>query len=162
MRALSNGGGLTGAIGVGVAAAGCGLVAVGLWGRREVARSLARERIEGVDQGPVTSAAAARELAEFIRANTLEATGGRTYSEVAAYAGEDGPTADRAAALVDERTGGALENPDHDLWLQSTTLQTALMQAYVSARLAELTAGLGALFVAAGAGLAASARLSRG
>ena len=157
---------LSTALGLGVAAGGCGLVAVGLWGRREVARTLARERISSVpgtdNGGGLASGAAARTLAEVIRENTLAATGGRTYSEVAVYVGPNGPTSDRDEALVDERSGAPLEHPDHDVWLQSTTLQTALMQAYVGARLAELTAGLGALFVAAGAGLAVSARLSRG
>jgi hypothetical protein len=46
-------------------------------------------------------------------------------------------------------------------WLQSTTLQTALMQAYISSRLAELTIGLGAALVTAGAGVTALARPQR-
>ena len=49
-------------------------------------------------------------------------------------------------------------NPAHALWDQATTLQTALMQAYLAQRLAELTAGLGATFVAVGAGLTAASR----
>ena len=51
-----------------------------------------------------------------------------------------------------------LPNPAHALWVQATTLQTALMQAYLAQRLAELTAGLGATFVAVGAGLTAASR----
>ena len=53
------------------------------------------------------------------------------------------------------RTGGLLENPEHALWLQSTTLQTALMQAYIGFRLAQLTVAVGVAFCAVGAGLAA-------
>jgi hypothetical protein len=59
---------------------------------------------------------------------------------------------------VDERTTLPVENPAVKLWLQSTTLQTALMQAYLAFRLAELTAGLGAAFLAVGAALAATGR----
>lgn len=138
---------------------GLGLLGLGLWSRRDVARTLARERIRGLDAKPVTSAGAARSLAEAIRTSTLESTGGRTYSETDAYLDESGsPTSDRTSALVDERTALPVENPDVRLWLQATTLQTALMQAYLAFRLAELTAGLGAAFLAVGAALAASGR----
>jgi hypothetical protein len=141
---------------------GMGFVGVGLWAHRDVRRTLAQERIAalgGGRDGVVSSAAAARAMAELIRRNTLDATGGRTYAETAAYVGPDGePTSDAALALRDERTGQPLENPDHELWIQSTTLQSALMQAYIAFRLSELTVALGGAFVALGVGLAAAAR----
>jgi hypothetical protein len=102
-------------------------------------------------------------MAELIRGNTVEATSGRTYTEIDPYVDGDGnttPDAERAAK--DERTGEPIENPDHALWIQSTTLQTALMQAYMAFRLSELTVALGASFVAVGLGLAAmGSRLRR-
>lgn len=55
-------------------------------------------------------------------------------------------------------TGQAVANSEHDLWIQSTALQTALLQAYLAARLAELTVALGLTFVAIGGGLAAAGR----
>lgn len=142
-------GGLVGLVGV-------SLVGVGLWARRDVAHTLAQERIViGEGAKPVASASGARGLAETIRASTLESTGGRTYSEVLPYVGGDGrPTGDAELALKDDRTGKPVDNPDAALWVQATTLQTALMQAYVAFRLAELTAGLGATLAAAGVGLA--------
>jgi hypothetical protein len=82
----------------------------------------------------VTSGTAARSLAEQIRESTIASAGGRTYAET-----DDG-------------------EPEHTLWLQSTTLQTALVQAYMGSRVAELTMGLGAAFVVAGAGLSAAGR----
>ncbi|HEX2292247.1 MAG TPA: hypothetical protein VHH55_02975 [Gaiellaceae bacterium] len=107
----------------------------------------------------MTSGPAERSLAEAIRRRTLAAAGGKTYSETGTYLDAEGnPTADAESALKDERTTQPLENPEHALWIQSTTLQTALMQAYVSARLAERTVALGAAFVAAGAGIAAASR----
>lgn len=95
-------------------------------------------------------------MAELIRQNTVEATGGRTYAEIDPYVDAEGnTTTDAERAAKDERTGGPVENPEHALWIQSTTLQTALMQAYTAFRLSELTVALGASFVAVGIGLAA-------
>jgi hypothetical protein len=118
-----------------IALTGLGFIAAGVWGRREVRASLARERIANVaGQETVTTGTAARALAETIRSSTLSATGGHTYAEI--------------------ETDGS---PDQVLWLQSMTLQTALMQAYMGTKVAELTAALGLVFVGLGAGLAASA-----
>lgn len=150
-------------LGAGVGIAGAGFVGLGLWARREAGRALARERIidENERQQPLTRASQARSLAERIRQNTLDATGGRTYAETSPYIDGDGqPTSDASAAVKDERTGSPIENPDHDLWVQSTTLQTALTQAYLAFRLSELTIALGATFVLAGFALTASTRSS--
>lgn len=146
--------------GAAVGLVGLGLVGVGLWARRDVARTLARERIVlGRNRKPVVSAAAARSLAESIRASTLETTGGRTYSGTPFYLGADGePTHDASVAAREDGTGRLVENPHVALWLQATTLQTGLMQAYLAFRLAELTAGLGASLAVVGAGLAARRR----
>ncbi|HWJ45205.1 MAG TPA: hypothetical protein VNR63_07435, partial [Gaiellaceae bacterium] len=107
----------------------------------------------------VTTPAAARSAAEFIRRNTLAATGERTYAEVEPYLDLEGrPTADASLAAKDGRTGQPVENPDHDLWIQSITLQDALLQAYMAFRVSDLTVALGAALVAAGVGLAAAGR----
>lgn len=146
---------------------GAGLVGVGLWARREVEHALARERIVTTPDAtppnaPVTTAATARSMAEVIRAHTLEATGGRTYAEAEDYvAAAGGTTSEAARALKDDRTGEPVENPERALWLQSTTLQTALMQAYLSARLADLTLGVGLALVVAGGGIAAAGAARR-
>jgi hypothetical protein len=137
-----------------------------MWARRDVRRALVRERIEPIgsaDGGAVVSiAAGARSLAEFIRGSVLEATHGSTYVEVDAYLDPEGrPTADAVTAARDPDTGRPLENPDHALWLEATTLQTALMQAYVAFRLAELTIALGASLALAGAAIGSLGRASR-
>jgi hypothetical protein len=146
--------------GAAVSLAGAGLLATGIWARFEVRKTLARERIvDGPESTPVRSAAAARSLAEKIRASTAEATDGRTYAETDPYLdARRQPTSDRQRALEDERSGLPVQNPEQALWLQSTTLQTALLQAYMGARLADLTVALGAAFLVAGAGPAAAAR----
>ncbi len=149
-----------------VGLAGVGLIGTGLWARKDVQRVLTSERIVGpAGNGrpgvPISTAGGARSMAELIRRNTIEATGGRTYAETDAYLDGDGkPTRDVALALRDERTGGAVENPSHALWIQSTTLQTALMQAYMAFRLAELTVAIGVSFVGVSVGLLAGARRS--
>jgi len=107
----------------------------------------------------VVGAAAARSLAETIRETTLSATEGRTYGETPSYVDADGrPTPERALAATDPLTGAPVDNPQAQLWVTSTALQSALMQAYLAQRLAELTAGLGAVLVGVGAGLAAASR----
>jgi uncharacterized protein YbjT (DUF2867 family) len=139
--------------------AGIGVVGLGLWARRDVRRGLARERIVAPGGGDVVSAASARELAETIRAQTLEATGGKTYSETGIYLAADGTaTSDEAQALADEATGKPVPNPNVDLWIQSTTLQTALMQAYMAFRLSDLMLALGGALALAGVGITAAAR----
>jgi hypothetical protein len=101
----------------------------------------------------------ARSLAEFIRQTRVDATGGRTYAEIEPYLDANGsPTGDAAQAAKDERTGQLLSNPEASLWIQSTTLQSALMQAYMAFRLSEAMAGLGAALVTAGIGIASAAR----
>jgi hypothetical protein len=129
-----------------------------------VRRALAQERITGTGDmrppnAPVTSAPAARALAEVIRRQTVRATGGRTYSETDQFLSrEGGCTSDPSVALTDDRTGRPVTNPDYELWIRSTTLQSALMQAYLAFRLADLTTALGGALLAAGAGVAAAAR----
>ena len=152
------------ATGAALGLVGAVFVGVGLWGRRETKRALARERIEDPVGGSragarVTTASAARSAAEFIRRNTLAGTGERTYSEIEPYLDAEGnPTSETSSAAKDDRTGGPVENPDHDLWIQSTTLQGALLQAYMAFRVAELTIAVGAAFVVTGVGLAAAGR----
>lgn len=148
-----------GAAGTGVVLAGLGLVGLGLWARRDVQRGLSRERIVAPGGTPVASAPAARALAETNREETLNATGGRTYSETPSYlAGDETATSDESAALKDDVTGKPVQHPDAHLWIQSTTLQTALMQAYLAFRVSDLMLGLGGALVLAGAGIAAAAR----
>ena len=154
----------TTAAGLSTLVAGLGLVGIGAWARADVRRSLARERITTPGSAeppnaPVVDAAAARSLAETIREATLRATEGRTYGETPSYVDVEGrPTSDRALAATDSLTGAPVDNPQATLWVTSTTLQSALMQAYLAQRLAELTLGLGALFVGIGAGLTAASR----
>jgi hypothetical protein len=149
--------------GIGTIVSGAALISVGLWARGEVRRTLARERIVSpTDTKPVRCGNAARSLAEVIRRATVDAAAGQTYAEVALYVDADGnPTSDRDRAARDGRTGEPVQNPTQALWLQSTTLQTALMQAYMGSRIADLAIGIGAAMVAAGTGITSAASHAR-
>lgn len=139
---------------------GLGLLGAGAWARQEVRKGLVREHITapGEDGTIVSGASAARSLAELIRERTIASTGGRTYSETDEYLALDGSTtADSAVARRDEVTGVAVANPDIELWIRSTALQTALMQAYLAFRLADLMVAVGGSFALAGIGLRAAA-----
>jgi len=145
--------------GVSTIVTGLGLVGLGLWARRDVHHGLAQERTVAPTDAPVVDAGAARSLAEVIREGTLSSTRGTPYGEAPGYV-EAGvrPTADNALAATDTLTGAPVEDPHMALWVESTALQTTLIQAYLARRLAELTTGLGAVLVGVGAGLAAVPR----
>ena len=71
-----------------VGLAGVGLIGTGLWARKDVQRVLTSERIVGpAGNGrpgvAISTAGGARSMAELIRRNTIEATGGRAYAEQA-------------------------------------------------------------------------------
>lgn len=130
-----------------------------MWARGEVRRTLVRVRIpaalSGGSSGVVRSTEAARTLAEVIRERTIGPVGRWTYAETDEYLAADGSTtSELAAALLDER-GNPIANPDYVLWVHATALQTALMQAHLAFRLADLSLGVGVALVLAGAGIAA-------
>lgn len=158
---------VTSAVGLGLGVVGATMVVVGVTARRDVRRTLARERITatGDMRQPgvaVRSPRDARDLAEVIRRATVASTGGRTYSETPQYVDAGGePTGDAGDAARDERTGRPLSNPGYDLWIRSTTLQSALMQAYLGFRVAEFTAAVGGAFALAGVGIAFAGRNER-
>jgi hypothetical protein len=106
---------LTTAAGTAGVVGGIGLVGAGIRARRDVRRSLARERIAWPERAnsnvPVADARRARSLAELIRRNTLAATGGRTYAETDPYLDETGaPTSDAALSARHGRTAHPVEN----------------------------------------------------
>ena len=154
----------TAAVGLGLGAVGAAMIGVGAKARRDVRDALSREQITAVGGmahpgAPGRSPATRGSLAEVIRSATIEAAGGLTYSETPPFLDSGGqPTADAERALNDQHTGQPVQNPSYELWIRSTTLQSALMQAYVGFRVAEFTAAVGAAFALAGLGLAVAGR----
>src|SRR3954453_648777 len=117
--------------GVVLVAFGLGAIVIGITGRHEVSNDVKREQIVGtpdmkpsliakkvqeagltgveppscdVAGKPITSGADAKCFAEYMRIHALEATGGKTYSQMPQFATADGKgTDDPAAAAKDPK-----------------------------------------------------------
>ena len=99
----------------------------------------------------VTDAAGLRYMRAVIRGHTLNSTGGKTFSEMPRTI----PKLDEAGNPVLDEDGKSVMVPNtaRDLWITSTTLQTALMQGYLALKVADLVTGVGALAIALGAAM---------
>ena len=91
---------------------GIGATVVGISGRDRVQTELAREQIVGTPDSTipnqlVNTGSEAQAFAKVMRKHTLEATGGKTYSQMPRFASADGKgTNDEKAALKNPKSGG--------------------------------------------------------
>ena len=84
----------------------------------------------------IESGESARCFASYIRVHALEASGGLTYSQLPRFATTDGKgTSDEALAAKAEN-GRPLDNPARALWINATSLSTALNVSYMAGQLA--------------------------
>jgi hypothetical protein len=137
---------------------GIGSIIIGIDGRNTVRDNLALEQITGTpDMNPTAIAAAAKEaglknvdlpsctvanqsvengsrarcFASYMRIHALEATGGRTYSQMGQYLTSAGKeTSDKAAAAKDPKSGQPVPNAARNVWVTETALTTALNTSY--------------------------------
>jgi hypothetical protein len=137
---------------------GIGAVVIGVASRGTVHDTLAQEHITGTDDmtptgiaaavkgtklagialptcsvagKPVDNGGSARCFADYMRIHTLEATGGRTYSQMGQYltaAGKE--TSDETLAAKDPKTGQPTPNGARSIWVTETALSTALNTSY--------------------------------
>ncbi len=143
---------------------GCIAIFMGADGRSTVQSSLKLEALTGSDgMNPATVAAEVKEaglpatialptcdvtgkaiengadarcFASYIRIHALEASGGKTYSQLPRFATADGAgTSDKALALKDAE-GATVSNPARDQWITATALSTALNVSYMADQLA--------------------------
>jgi hypothetical protein len=138
---------------------GIGAVVAGFVGRDQVRDELAREHIVGtpdmkaIANEKVDTGAKAREFAAGIRRHTLEATGGQTYADMPRFQGKNGePTNDEAAAAVDPKSGAPVDNPQRQIWITSTALQTALNTSYFAEQVALFSMVMGVALLLTGVG----------
>lgn len=159
---------------------GVGAIAVGASGRSEVRDNIVRERISGTpDMSPKIIAAETKKagltgqklpscavagkkidtgqkakcFAEYIRIHTLEASSGKTFSEMPRYVGKNGkPTDDAAAAAVDPKSGKPVDNPQRNIWVTSTALSTALNTSYFAQQVALFSIVMGVALLLTGIG----------
>jgi hypothetical protein len=114
-----------------LAGAGAYMAYEGRLAHNDVRDTLAEERIitsedAEIPLAEVDSAAEAKAQAEIIRVHALEASGGKTYSEM-----------DR-------------DDPARATYLNSVTLRTALMESYMAFKIADLVTGIGAIVILLG------------
>lgn len=112
---------------------GAGALYMGFDGRDRVRDDLAREQIVGTEDSSipgqkVDTGKEAEAFAAVIRKHTLEATGGKTYAQM-----------DR-------------EDPQRDMWINSTALSTALNTAYFAESVATFAIVMGVALLLTGVG----------
>jgi len=159
---------------------GIGSMIVGINGRNTVHDNLALEQIKGTpDMTPTGIAAAAKAaglksvvlptctvanqsvsngarakcFASYMRIHALEATGGRTYSQMGQFltaAGKE--TGDQNAAAKDPKTGQPVPNAARNIWVTETALTTALNTSYFAQQVALFGIIVGIALLLAGIG----------
>ena len=93
-------------------------------------------------------------FASYIRVHALEATGGRTYSQMGQYLTASGKeTSDKAAAGKDPKTGQPLPNGARNVWVTATALTTALNTSYFAESVALFAIVMGIALLLMGIGL---------
>ncbi len=103
---------------------------------------------------PIETGSDARCFASYIRVHALEASGGKTYSQLPRFATADGAgTSDKAAALKDAE-GAVMSNPARDQWITATALSTALNVSYMADQLALFGIVVGIALLLTGIGFA--------
>ena len=80
---------------------------------------------------PINDGASAKCFASYMRIHALEATGGRTYSQMGQYLTADGKeTSDKTQAATDPKTGQPTPNGARNVWVTETALGTALNTSF--------------------------------
>lgn len=92
--------------------------------------------------------------AGLVGIHTLEAAGGRTYSEMGQYLTASGEeTSDKAAAAVDPKTDKPVPNAARNIWVTSTALSTALNTSFFADSVARFAIVMGTALLLIGIGL---------
>jgi hypothetical protein len=137
---------------------GAGSIITGLNGRDRVHRDLTAEQIIGTPDSSipnqlVNNGSKAEAFAAVMRKHTLEATGGKTYSQMDRYMGKDGKsTSDEKLAAIDPKSGKPVDNPLRNLWVSETALTTALHSSYFAESVATFAMVMGFALMLVGGG----------
>jgi hypothetical protein len=168
------------AAGVVLIAFGIGSIVIASNGKSDVREQLQRENITGSDDmTPDRIKAAAAEaglrnvplptcrvagqkvrdgesakcFAEYMRVHALEATQGRTYSQMGQFLTEDGKeTSDAAEAAKDPETGKPVPNAARNVWVTETALSTALNTSFFAESVANFSIVVGIALLLTGIG----------
>jgi hypothetical protein len=160
---------------------GVGAIVIGASGRATVHDNLALEQITGTDDMtpagiaaavkgtkvadvalptcsvaglPIDTGSRAKCFASYMRIHALEATDGRTYSQMGQYLTATGEeTSDKAAAAKDPKTGKPTPNAARSVWVTETALGTALNTSYFAESVALFAIVMGIALLLTGIGL---------
>jgi hypothetical protein len=160
---------------------GVGSVVTGIGGRHTVRDNLALEQIAGSpDMTPAAIATAAKDaglrnvslptcsvagesinsgsrakcFASYMRIHALEATGGRTYSQMGQFLTPKGKeTSDKRLAAKDPKTGQPTPNGARNVWVTETALSTALNTSYFAESVSLFAIIMGIALLLTGIGL---------
>ena len=105
-----------------------------------------------VDGESIDTGNEARCFASYMRIHALEASGGKTYSEMPRFATEDGKGTNDAAQAQLDANGQPVSNAARDLWVTETALSTALNTAYMADQLGNFGLVVGIALILAGVG----------
>jgi len=156
MRKLLRYGGI--AASVVLIAIGVGAIVTGFNGRDQVRSDLAREQIVGTPDSTipgqlVDTGSEAQAFAKIMRHHTMEATGGKTYSQMGQYLDANGKgTDDKTKAAIDPTTKQPVQNQARQIWVTETALTTALNTAYFAESVATFAIVMGFALLLAGVG----------
>ena len=111
----------------------------------------------------VNTGARAKCFASYMRIHAMEATGGKTYSQMPRYATADGKgTNDATAASKDPKTGQPVDNPARNIWVTETALTTALNTSFFAEQVSMFSLVMGIALLLTGIGfLVLTVRLLR-
>ena len=156
MRKLLRYGGV--AASVVLIAFGIGTIVTGFNGRDQVRSDLAREQIVGTPDSTipgqlVDTGSEAQAFAKIMRHHTIEATGGKTYSQMGQYLDANGKgTDDKTKAAIDPTTKQPVANQARQIWVTETALTTALNTAYFAESVATFAIVMGFALLLSGIG----------
>lgn len=101
----------------------------------------------------VDSPATAKSMADVIGHHSLEATGGKTYSELGRYITKDGADTNDEALAAKDANGKPVANPVRNTAFQAAALRTSLYTSVMAWNVSDLVIGLGAMIAAVGVAL---------
>ena len=164
------------------------LLVAGAVGRSYVQDQLANEGIVGTpDMTPKTTEAAIEEaglenvsapsctvageevdtgsegkcFADYMRVHALEATGGKTYSQMPRFATEDGAGTNDPADAQKNPDGSPMSNPAREIWVTETALANALYTSYFAEGVALFAMAVGIALLLVGIGFIVLTRSRR-
>src|SRR6478609_8836976 len=101
----------------------------------------------------IDSGSRARCFASYMRIHALEATDGRTYSQMGQFLTAQGKeTSDKALAGKDPKTGQPIPNAARNVWVTETALSTALNTSYFAENVALFSIVMGVALLLTGIG----------